>query len=405
MWGKTLAEGEQKARLRPARPPEVVLAAGTQVNGELKTEGDVRVDGVFEGRIEVTGWVVVSQAARVIADVTARHVQVNGLVHGSVRAVGQVQVGPAGQVWGDITAADVLVEPGGEVHPAGETPPLQPTLPLPMPAAEPPAPPVEVIRPERSPAREHLRQAEERLHSAGARTGWWPRLRQPWFIAAGAIAAGLLIVCGVLALAGVVPGAGPGAAGTPIASRPDTATSSPARLTPAVTGISPTATRLPTATPSPSIPTPTATQRPPTKTPTRTPTKAPANSPTRPAASPTASPSSTVSPYPFAPDGPVTSEYPNCAPSVVWLRGQVRNATPEQLAHVQVQARHPDGRVLTEPVQPNGSYEIRLYSQGPCPVTLVDSRDGTQLSQTVNIEYADTCNGSAFTLHWKRAGS
>lgn len=102
------------------------------------------------------------------------------------------------------------------------------------------------------------------------------------------------------------------------------------------------------------------------------------------------------------PDGPVVSEYPNCAPAVVWLRGEVRNATPEQLQHVQVRVRHPDDHVLTEPVQPNGSYEVRLYTQGPCPVTLVDSRDGTHLSPTVNIEYADTCNGSAFTLHWKR---
>lgn len=432
-----VSENEQKpvrqiTRLRPTNPPEVVLAAGTQASGELKAEGDVRVDGIFEGRIEVVGWVIVGEQARVTADIAARHVQVNGWVRGSVQAVGQVQVGSTGQVWGDVDAVEVFVDPGGQVHSSDEGPPLQPTLPS-MPAPKPETPTVEVIPPARHPAREHLRQAEAKARQETLRR---------WVLSLGVIVAGVLIVCGILVLSGLLPGAAPVPTPTLLAAGPTTAptrqpTSTPSPTSTALPTATPTHTTAPTATPAPSptstaqpthTPTvpptapatsaPTVTAAPATPTPTATAaaTAAPATpTPTVTAApatptltattapvTPTVSPTSTITAYPFVPDGPVVSEYPNCAPAVVWLRGQVRNATPEQLQYVQVQARHPDGRTLTEPVQPNGSYEVRLYTQGPCPVTLVDSRDGTTLSPTVNVEYADTCNGSAFTLHWKR---
>jgi len=418
----------QPQRLRPAHPPEVVLAAGTQTSGELKAEGDVRVDGAFEGRIEVVGWVIVGEQARVTADIFARHVLVDGHVHGSIEAVGQVQVRPTGQVWGDIVAAEVLVDPGGAVHPAGEEPPLQPVLPLPTPAAEPEAPPVEIVWPDRHPARERMRRAEERRRRQSL---------QRWALGLGVAAAGVLVVCGVLALSGgLLLGASPSQTAThaqravqpsatpmrqfthtpprtatPSATRTPTATATPPPTDTSTATPPPTETATPTATPT-RTPAPTATSTqtstpPPTKMPTSAPAAASPTamrtvSPATPTAAPTASPTSAASAYPFVPDGPVVSEYPDCAPAIVWLRGQVRNATPEQLQHVQVEIRYPDGRVLTEPVQPDGSYEARLYTQGPCPVTLIDSRDGTQLSPTVNVEYADTCNGSAFTLHWKR---
>ncbi|MBU1750660.1 MAG: polymer-forming cytoskeletal protein, partial [Chloroflexi bacterium] len=196
---------EQPQRLRPARRSEVVLARGTRATGELKSEGDIRVDGVFEGRIEGVGWVIVGPEAQITGDIVARHVLVDGWVHGNVQAVGQVQVRPTGQVWGDVMAAQVLVDPGAEMHPAGEEPP--------PPRAAPARPPVEIRQPD-----------EPSVSLSPAGRDW---LRQPWAVAAGVIAAGILVVCGVLVLSGVF--AGPGELGTPtqVAQR-ETATSTTA---------------------------------------------------------------------------------------------------------------------------------------------------------------------------------
>ncbi len=384
----------QPARLRPTQPPEVVLAGGTQTTGELKAEGNVLVDGTYEGRIEGVGWVIVGEHAQVTADILARHVRVDGQVRGDIQAVGQVQVGSTGQVWGQVTAAHVLVEPGGAVHAAGDGSPATSMRPALAPAAQPPPPPVEIVRPTRSPARERLRRAEQQMRRPSI-----PR----WALGLGVVALVILALGGTLALSGVLSGAAPSPTPAQIAAGPSATTSGPQTSGPSPAP-APTATPSPTRTPTAS-PTaiPTATDTPtPTRTPTEKPAPTAAPTSTRPPATPTPTPTSPAPAHPFVPDGPVVAEHPNCAPAVVWLRGQVRQATPEQLQHVQVQVRHPDGRVLTEPVQPDGSYEVRLYSQGPCPVTLVDSRDGTPLSPTVPIEYADTCNGSAFTLHWKR---
>jgi len=337
------------ARLRPLQPPDVVLAADTQTTGELKSEGNVLVDGVYEGRIEVVGWLIVGQRARVTADILARHVRVDGQVHGDIQAVGQVQVGPTGQVRGAVTAAHVLVDPGGAVYAAGDSPPVQPIPPAPTVGA-PSMPPVEIVRSARSPARERLSRAEKQLR--------WRTWRR-WAGVLGVAAIVLLAIWGTLVLSGVLSSAVPSPTPTQlVAGLPQTPEPSPTR------SAKPSATATVTAIP-------------------RTPTASPP-------------------PYPFMPAGPVVSEYPNCAPAVVWLRGRVQEATPEQLQHVKVQVRYPDGRVLSEPVQPDGSYEVRLYPQGPCLVTLIDDREGTLLSPTVPVEYADLCLGSAFTLHWRR---
>jgi len=375
------------ARLRPLQPPDVVLAANTQTTGELKSEGNVLVDGVYEGRIEVVGWLIVGQRARVTADILARHVRVDGQVHGDIQAIGQVQVGPTGQVRGAVTAAQVLVDPGGAVYAASDSPPAQPIPPAPTVGA-PSTPPVEIVRPARSPARERLRRAEKQIR--------WRTWRR-WAGVLGVAAIALLAIWGTLVLSGVLSGAMPSPTPTQlVAGLPQTPEPSP----------TPSPTVAPTRTPAA---TPTATG---THTPTRPPTATPAPSPTptrsaKPSATATftaipRTPTASPPPYPFMPAGPVVSEYPNCAPAVVWLRGRVQEATPEQLQHVRVQVRYPDGRVLSEPVQPDGSYEVRLYPQGPCLVTLIDDREGTLLSPTVPVEYADLCLGSAFTLHWRR---
>ena len=90
-----------------------VLGANTSYRGTLKSDGNIRVDGLYQGRIETAGNVIIGPAAQVLADIVANTVQVWGAVRGQIVARGRLEVLPSGHVWGDVEVNSLLVDEGG----------------------------------------------------------------------------------------------------------------------------------------------------------------------------------------------------------------------------------------------------------------------------------------------------
>lgn len=100
---------------RPAQgePLENAVGASSSFTGTIRSDGGVRVEGAFEGTIEVAGNVVVGKDGRVKGDITARNVIVGGVVEGGIDATGQLQILATGRVFGDIDVASVTIDDGG----------------------------------------------------------------------------------------------------------------------------------------------------------------------------------------------------------------------------------------------------------------------------------------------------
>ncbi|NLG28734.1 MAG: polymer-forming cytoskeletal protein [Chloroflexi bacterium] len=92
---------------------DTVLGAGTSINGTLKSDGNLRIDGSYQGHIETAGNLIVGAAAKVLADIKANSVQVWGAVRGDITAQGRLEILPGGRVWGDIEVAALLIDEGG----------------------------------------------------------------------------------------------------------------------------------------------------------------------------------------------------------------------------------------------------------------------------------------------------
>jgi len=93
--------------------PETIIGANTQFVGTLTSDGNVRIEGTFEGDIEILGNLIVGEPARVIATIKAQCVHVSGAVKGEITATESLEISPTGKVWGDITTAALHIEPGG----------------------------------------------------------------------------------------------------------------------------------------------------------------------------------------------------------------------------------------------------------------------------------------------------
>ena len=90
-----------------------LLGPNTSYNGTIKSDGNIRIEGVFQGHIETAGNVIVGPSAKVLADIVAHTIQVWGAVRGNVDARGRLEILPDGRVWGDIRVASLLIDEGG----------------------------------------------------------------------------------------------------------------------------------------------------------------------------------------------------------------------------------------------------------------------------------------------------
>ncbi len=103
----------RRSQSGPGGEIETIIGPATTLVGELEVDGGLRIDGRFEGRLEVGGNVVIGQEGRVIADIDAGHVTVGGAVQGNIRATGRLEILSTGIVRGDILAEQVMIAPGG----------------------------------------------------------------------------------------------------------------------------------------------------------------------------------------------------------------------------------------------------------------------------------------------------
>ncbi len=94
-------------------PVETTIGPSTTLQGTLRSDGGVRVNGTFQGNIEVVGSVVVGEGGRVIGDITARNITVGGAIDGNAHAGEQLAILSTGQVIGDIAAMSLDIAPGG----------------------------------------------------------------------------------------------------------------------------------------------------------------------------------------------------------------------------------------------------------------------------------------------------
>lgn len=92
---------------------ESTIGPTANARGTLRSDGGVRIDGIFEGVIEVAGNVVIGEGARVVADITGRNITIGGAVKGNIDGTGRLEILATGVVYGDICVASVMIDEGG----------------------------------------------------------------------------------------------------------------------------------------------------------------------------------------------------------------------------------------------------------------------------------------------------
>ena len=93
-----------------AKPPASVLSSDLHIQGNLKTTGDIQVEGTVEGDIRAH-LLTIGESATIKGEVIADDVVVNGRIVGRVRGL-KVRLTSTARVEGDIIHKTIAIESG-----------------------------------------------------------------------------------------------------------------------------------------------------------------------------------------------------------------------------------------------------------------------------------------------------
>ena len=104
------------------------IVEGTLVEGSIRSEGSIRIDGHFVGDIHTTGRLVIGLTGRVEGNVDCHDCESQGVVTGNLRVVGLLALKESSGVYGEIRYGRMAVEAGARIEgmckldDVGETP-------------------------------------------------------------------------------------------------------------------------------------------------------------------------------------------------------------------------------------------------------------------------------------------
>ncbi len=111
------AENEDTQQIEPVpeppKPPgfDSVLGVNAVLEGVLRSDANIRLDGQFKGTLEISGNVLVGDTAEIEADINARNTTVAGIVRGNLSG-NRIHLLASARVWGDIAASRLIIEEG-----------------------------------------------------------------------------------------------------------------------------------------------------------------------------------------------------------------------------------------------------------------------------------------------------
>ncbi len=89
-----------------------VLGSGLTWQGNLSGSGGVRIEGAYDGEVEVHGIIVIGETGRVTCDqLVSATVVVAGSLKGNIKAY-RVEITSTGRVWGDVVTMAFATEEG-----------------------------------------------------------------------------------------------------------------------------------------------------------------------------------------------------------------------------------------------------------------------------------------------------
>jgi cytoskeletal protein CcmA (bactofilin family) len=91
-----------------------LISYGTEITGDIKSNGDIRIDGALTGNLNIKGKVVIGPTGKVSGEVICKNSEVSGLIEGKITVEQLLNLKASSKILGDIATSKLSIEPGAK---------------------------------------------------------------------------------------------------------------------------------------------------------------------------------------------------------------------------------------------------------------------------------------------------
>jgi cytoskeletal protein CcmA (bactofilin family) len=88
------------------------ITTGTEIIGDVNSNGDIRLDGILTGNINAKGKLVVGESGKVTGIINCKNSDIYGIVEGKINVAELLSLKSTAQIMGDIVTSRLAIEPG-----------------------------------------------------------------------------------------------------------------------------------------------------------------------------------------------------------------------------------------------------------------------------------------------------
>ncbi|MBE3085461.1 MAG: polymer-forming cytoskeletal protein [Bacteroidetes bacterium] len=89
-----------------------LISNGTDITGDIKSNGDIRIDGSLTGNLNTKGKVVIGPTGKVSGEVICKNSEVSGIIEGKITVGQLLNLKASSKINGDIATSKLSIEPG-----------------------------------------------------------------------------------------------------------------------------------------------------------------------------------------------------------------------------------------------------------------------------------------------------
>lgn len=89
-----------------------LIGAGTEIKGDIKSNGDIRIDGSLTGSVNTKGKVVVGATGNIEGEIICQNADFSGVVNATVSVAELLSLKATAKYCGDVVTNKLAIEPG-----------------------------------------------------------------------------------------------------------------------------------------------------------------------------------------------------------------------------------------------------------------------------------------------------
>ena len=89
-----------------------LIGAGTSIEGEVKSNGDIRIDGTVKGSVISKAKVVIGTTGVIEGDINCQNADISGSVNGKTIVADMLFLKSTAKITGDVVSSKLVVESG-----------------------------------------------------------------------------------------------------------------------------------------------------------------------------------------------------------------------------------------------------------------------------------------------------